>query len=139
MVKPLLDVTEVILDPMFADGFSVLRRQQMVNEHGEPFTLLTKTFTETDGCVGVISPSADNSMVRADAYEAMGNSIQVITKFRLRGISKEQGDQYLPDTILWRSCYYVVRTINDFVRYGAGFMVADCLLTDYVPEVDHGS
>lgn len=138
MIKPTLDVTEVLTSPEFADEFRTIRRQQGVNAHGEPYIIATWVFGLRDGCVGVITPSSENSLVRADAYEAQSNSIQVITKFKLQGAVKDgqtiPEGQWLPDLVKWQGNHYIVRTTNDFSRFGVGFIVADCLLFEYIPD-----
>lgn len=138
MIKPTLDVSDVLTSPEFADEFKAVRRVQGVNTHGEPYIVSTQVFGRKQGCVGVITPSGENSLVRADAYEAQSNSLQVITKFRLQGAVKDgrpvPETQWLPDLVEWQSNHYIVRTTNDFSRFGAGFIVADCLLYEYIPQ-----
>lgn len=143
MIKPTLDVSDVLLSPEFADEFKVVRRVQAVNTHGEPYILSTRVFTRREGCVGVLTPSGENSLVRADAYEAQSNSLQAITKFRLQGATKDgqviPETQWLPDLIEWQANHYIVRTTNDYSRFGAGFIVADCLLFEYIPQKTGGT
>lgn len=140
MIRPTLDVTEVLLSPEFADEFQVVRRIQGTTTNGEPYIARTDIFKYRDGCIGVVTPSSENSLVRADAYEAQSNSVQVITKFRLQGAAKDgkavPATQWLPDLIVWRDNHYIVRMTNDYSRFGAGFIVADCLLTEYIPQRD---
>ena len=132
MVKPLLDVNEVLTDPYFADEFTVSRREQVVDASGLPSIVSTTVYTAVDGCIGVVTPSSDSSLVRTDAYEAMGNSLQVITTFRLQGATRtKDGRTFMPDLVGWGNQYYIVRDIKDFTRFGAGFCQADCLLIDY--------
>jgi hypothetical protein len=131
MAKPLLDVTEVITDPNFADDFQVIRRVQDVDDHGEPFVRVITTYNS----IGVCTPSGDQSLVRADAYEAQSNALQVITKFRLRGAAVDNGTGFLPDLVVWQKGSYVVKSVDDYSRFGAGFVVAGCILQDYIPMV----
>lgn len=128
MGKPWLDLSASINEPQFQTNFVVLRRQQIVDTHGQPQTVVIGRYQ----ALGVITPTGSNSLVRADAYESQMETIQVITMYRLRPASKDaQGITWLPDYVLWSGSAYVVRTLNDFAQYGAGFMVAECIQVNY--------
>lgn len=125
---PDVDVTEVVLDPEIAgERFVVIRRQEVVNDKGR--SVLTTTQA---AAVGSVTPTGDNSLVREEAFSAQLNSILVITPFRLRGVSKDgQGRTFQPDLVLWKGQHYIVRSLNEYDRYGAGLIEAECVAFDY--------
>ncbi len=54
----------------------------------------------------------------------MGRNLVIVTKFRLRGPAKDGSTQYQPDLITWEGDSYVVKTIDPYPQYGAGFIQA---------------
>jgi galactose-6-phosphate isomerase len=126
----LIDVDDVIFDPFVAGQFvTVVRREQEVNEQGEG----VETDTTIQNVVASVTPTGDNSLVREEAFSAQAQAIRVITAFRLRGQTKDPstGQSFLPDIVLWHRDSYVVRTVNDYTPYGAGFIEAECESIDY--------
>lgn len=130
MARPWLDLTEVIEDPYFEDSFTVLRRKQTVNSFGEPVIVVEHTYPDVGG---IVIPTGNNSLVRQEAFESQQNAIQIITKFRLRPASKDGTVDYQPDIVQWDGSSYLVRTSNEYTRFGAGFVQVDCIATDYNP------
>lgn len=125
---PEIDVSEVLLDGLVAgEGFWVFRRAQSVSTHGR---------TEVKGkgawlpAVGSVQPTGDNSMVREEAFQTQSKTLEVITSFRLRGVSQEGEQQYQPDLVFWLGDYYMVKVINDYSQYGAGMIEAECSSID---------
>src|ERR1700694_3507137 len=122
---PDIDVSDLLLDSDIAgEAFSVIRRQEIVGANGVP--VLTQTTLPKAGdpaIVGSITPTGDNSLVRAEAYSTQSNTIKVITAFRLRGPSKDgTGKSFQPDIVLWNGNHFVVRTLNEWTSFGAGFV-----------------
>ena len=120
-----LDVTDVLLDPLFADTLHVERRKQVVNGKGRTTTEVTII---DPAPVGVVLPQSDAPMVRGPDQQHLPRLLQIHTPFRLRGMGKDPatGDEYQPDQIRWNSDLYVVNTVQDFSRYGSGWGQADC-------------
>lgn len=130
---PWLDLSDVIIDPFLADNFAVIRRMQSVSQHGETLITIMGTFS----AIGVITPTGNNSLVRADAYESQADSIQIITMFRLRGAAQDvAGINWQPDLVQWNGNTYQLKTLNDFTRFGAGFVQAEGIAIDYNPSPD---
>lgn len=128
---PDIDVTDLLVDPEIAgDTFDVIRRKQVVDAHGTT-TVVPTLFQNVTGSV---TPTGDQSLVRAEAYETQANTIKVITTFRLRGVSKEGGDSYLPDVVVWAGSNFEVKSLNDWNRFGAGMMEADCASIDFADQ-----
>jgi hypothetical protein len=125
---PTIDVSDLLTDPDLADTFTVLRRQQVTGSNGTITTVTTPTYN----VVGVVGPSGDNSLARQAAFETQGKSIQVITKFRLRGATREAGNVYQPDIVVWGGDNFLVVSVSDFTRFGVGFVSVDCTSMDLV-------
>lgn len=119
-----IDVSDVILDPMVADQVvTVVRRQQAVNAQGEDVVAETLV----PGVVAAVYPTGDESLVREEAFSAQNQTIAVCTIFRLRGQTRDAaGASWLPDLVIWDGNPYIVRSVNDFTRFGAGFVEAEC-------------
>lgn len=113
-----LDVTSILLDPDLTDIFTVRRRQEIVDNHGR------STIQETlfAGQIGVITSSNPNDLERPEEYEAFTRSISVVCRFRLRG----ETVGYQPDVVVWHGNNYVVKHIDLYPQFGAGFIQADC-------------
>jgi hypothetical protein len=120
---PSLDLTELLNDPDLAgESFTVLRREQVITSQGRG-SVQTSTFT----AVGSVIPLSDQPMQRGPDQQTLPRLLQVITQFRLRGVSKDpQGNDYQPDLIVWNGDNYVVNKVYDWSHYGAGFVSADC-------------
>lgn len=126
----LIDVDDVIFDPFVAGQLvTVVRREQEVNEQGEG----VQNNVTVPNVVASVTPTGDNSLVREEAFSAQAQAIRVITAYRLRGQTREPstGRSFLPDLVLWHSDYYIVKVVNDYTPYGAGFIEAECESIDY--------
>jgi galactose-6-phosphate isomerase len=127
---PWLDFSDVLLDPAIAgETFSVIRRQQVVDNYGT----VTTTNTTLSG-TGSITPTGDNSLVREEAYQTSAKTIKVITNFRLYGPEQIGGTTYQPDLVAWHGDNFIVKSINDYSSYGAGFLEAECASIDFVDQ-----
>lgn len=126
-----IDVSDLTLDPfLMGEHFTVLRRQDIVNQYGESVT----TDITLPG-IGAVYPAGENSLIREIAFQTQSRAITIVTKFALRGSGKDQGQEaqlFQPDVVLWLGNHYQVRDIESFAQFGAGFVKADCLATDYV-------
>jgi hypothetical protein len=79
--------------------------------------------------VGSVYPSG-SELIRQEALDAQSSAITVATTFRLRGVSAEGATTYKPDLVVWPAGgtdRYVVRSVRNFSKYGAGFIEAECL------------
>ena len=125
-----VDVTDVLIDSDVAgDSFSVLRRQEYVDDYGIS-RVVTKTILDV---LGSVQPTGDNSLTRDQAYDVQAKTLKIITQFRLRGVSVSSSDsQYKPDQIQWNDDTYEVRVVDDYSLFGGGFVEAECVQIDYV-------
>jgi|GEM_PF-801361 len=132
---PFLDVTGLLSDPDLADTFDVIRRQEQVGQDGVSRILLTVF----KGVVGVVSPASPNQLQQTPDGRRMQNAVTVVTTFRLQGVAKDEVQRtYQPDLVRWSSDLYQVRAINEYTRFGAGFVeaVSEAVDTqDLPPEV----
>lgn len=115
---PLLDVSSVLLDPDFATRFTVRRRTQVISAKGRT----TTTDTDTPNVVGVITVASPTDLERLPDDQRMGRNMLVVTKYRLRGPSKDNVDQFQPDLVLWTGDTFIVKDVQPYTEYGAGFM-----------------
>ena len=116
----LLDMSDALLDPMFLDAFKVLRRQEAIDDNGRSVTT-TKTFNPVYGTVTMSSPS---DLDRAADYQMATRT--VVLKFQLQ--TEVTGFQ--PDVIVWRGDNYLVRHVDYYPQFGAGFYQAECTSMD---------
>lgn len=121
---PLLDVSDVLTDPDFADTFTVYRQAVTVGNDG--FSVRTET---TFSAVGVVTPDMWSTLQRAPEGSNVSEIITVITQFRLTS----SVDGYDADEIAWNGKRYVVIAVGDCTRYGAGFVEASASLKGMAP------
>jgi hypothetical protein len=115
----LLDVTEVLFDPDFADTITCIREMQTVNGSGLASTTPTpSTFT------GVVTQDDGDVMQRMPDGEMVSGSITIHTVFRLSAGGPGQN----ADIVTWQGRNYTVKTISDYSNFGAGFIAANCEL-----------
>lgn len=138
---PILDVSELLSDPMFVERITVIRREQVVNSKGRTeivptvFENVIASMQPKDTAIGgnAISREADGSY--------RGANMNVYTKFRLRSVSKtEAGDiQFQPDIIVWNGDHFLVALVNDWTHYGRGWMHAEIESIDPVDNAPDGA
>lgn len=119
----MLDVTDVILDQDLATEFISVIRRPIVMVKGRA---TVPAPVRTDNVPAVVN-SGISELVRAQDQQNMPNRISVHTLFRLQGPARDgAGTQYEPDLIVWRGDNYVISSLDDYSKYGAGFVRADC-------------
>ncbi|HET6804880.1 MAG TPA: hypothetical protein VFH59_05485 [Frateuria sp.] len=119
---PLLDVSEVLLDPDFADSLVCTRQSQTVGNDG----MAVNTTTDTD-FVGVVTAASGNNLVRTPEGAYTKGDICIITTYRLRASATGDG---MADVVTWNGTRYTVTQVNDYSRYGSGFVWA---VADIIP------
>lgn len=116
---PLLDPSDVLLDPDFWDTLICTRSTQTVDETGvASVAQTTKTFR------GVVTSDRGLIMERMAAGEYVVGSISVVSRFLLR----DNGAGVTADIVTWNNKQYTVVRVNDYSRYGLGFTQAICEL-----------
>lgn len=119
---PLLDVSEVLLDPDFADSLVCTRQSQTVGNDG----MAVNTTTDTD-FVGVVTAASGNNLVRTPEGAYTTGDLCIVTPYRLRTSATGDG---VADVVTWNGARYTVTQVNDYSRYGAGFVWA---VADIIP------
>jgi len=131
---PMLNLSPVLTSPMLLDTFTVNRRQQSINNYGEAST----TVTANTNIRGIVFPSDENDLKRLPDAQIQAKAITVITAFALRGESETGtgGDetQFQPDIVVWNGDSFMVRVVEDYTNYAAGFVLAVCTSIDLVDE-----
>lgn len=142
MTFPTIDVSELLVDPMFVETeITVLRRKQvLIKGRDTPevvavITNIAASVQPKDTAIG------GNFVERAPDMEYRGSNLNCYTQFRLRSVSKEVTgtgtDDYLPDVVIWNGDHFIVALLNDWTHYGAGFCHAELASTeavDYAPD-----
>lgn len=114
---PLLDVTEILIDPDLADTFSVIRTTTSTNSSGIASSGPARTYSNV---VGVITWDDGTILERAAEGVMIKGRITICTKFILT-----DGDQlYDADQIVWNGNTYTVSKVDSYSRFGPGFVCA---------------
>lgn len=120
---PLLDVSEVLDDPLFqAEPGSVKLRRQIRSVTSGGVGVHTAQPDQVIDAV-VIQGGGDVLRRTAEADE-LASSIRVYTKTHLVA---GDGDA-APDEILWKGTLYRVASVRDWTDWGIGFCEAECTL-----------
>ena len=115
---PLLDVSDVLLDPDFCDTtLQCERYTASVDSNGRG----TKTQTLV-GFAGVITSDRGERLVRNAVGEHATDTISIITRFKLR----DAGTGVTADIVRWNGNRYTVVSVNDYSTYGRGFVETIC-------------
>jgi hypothetical protein len=115
---PLLDFDEIFTEPLFIDSFSVIRTTQTVNSSGQAqFSAAT-----ISGLSGVVTSNPGHDLQRLPDGERQSEKIMVATEFALTtGNGSIDADQ-----VIWNGATYTVASVEDYSRYGSGFVKATC-------------
>lgn len=115
---PLLDVSEVIDDPDFADTVTITRKTATVDTRGRA-NFVTSTYPNV---VAVVVAASKAELVRTPEGEMTAGDILVVTKFTL---SSGEGAE-TADIVDWNGRAYTVVQTDDYSRFGVGFIAATC-------------
>lgn len=126
---PGLDVSEAF-DESFFDQFNLVRRLEGVNNSGRSVTV----DTVTEGLYGVVTMASPNDLERLPEADISKKSIIVVTQNRLQlsSAGPDADHTYKADVVYWAGDYYQVTTVEDYSRYGEGYIWALCQATDFV-------
>lgn len=126
---PFLDVSEVLLDPDFADDTLVCHRQiQTVDSDNFP------TNTPQDiPFIGVVTVDRALEAKRMAAGQNINGAILIVTQFRLTQGQPEMdtSPRLDADVVTYCGREYRVTFVDPYTRYGAGFVQAHCELMDF--------
>ncbi|PQQ36473.1 head-tail adaptor [Photorhabdus luminescens] len=120
---PLLDVTEVLFDPDFCDTtLKYTRRKVIVDEDG--FATSEKT---TKPFVGVVTVDRSiEAQIRMSGQIVSGNILIITTERLISGETDKTGD-----VVTYQNRDYLVKSVDPYTAYGAGFVQAHCELLPF--------
>jgi len=118
MKMPLLDVSEVLLDPDFCDNTLVCERNAITTDNSGRGVVKTE-FTRFSG---VVTSDKGELLQRGAVGEHATDNILVITRFKLR----DAGIAATADVVKWNGLRYTVSKLNAYSTYGVGFVEATC-------------
>lgn len=110
-----IDVSEIVLDPDFAEFITVITRTDTVGTNGRT----SQIETQVPNVAAVVVPAGPNDLDRLDDSQRQNRIMQVITSYKLQG--PRTGKQ--PDLIVWRGDRYIVATSDPWMQ-GNGFVRA---------------
>jgi len=116
---PLLDVSDVLSDPLFADTTLVCTREtQVVGDDG-----IAVNTEQAIPFSGVVTADRAKELARLAEGSQVSGSILIHTVFRLTNGGPDGSDS---DKVTWNGRQYLVTSINDYTTYGAGYVCASC-------------
>lgn len=127
---PLLDVTDVLFDPMFAanpGAVQLIRSTQTVNNYGETVLTTVTTDISTLPWTAVVVPADGDTLDLLPDTERAGGVIEVYTNF----VVNVATDTTAPDLIAWEGKQWTVRLVHDYRQFGQGYTCAICVLRSF--------
>jgi galactose-6-phosphate isomerase len=116
---PLLDVSEILLDPDFVGSLVCARQTQTVDDNG----IATDT-ASTIPFYGVVTNNTGDLLMRLAEGSRINGSITVHSRFLLQAGS----DGMDADIVTWNGRSYTVTSVGDWSHFGIGFTAANCEL-----------
>lgn len=121
-----LDLSAAVLAPEFQDTFSVVRRAYSVDQNGRSVLTPHAPVAAT----GVVTPAGPTDLKRLPDDQYQQEAITIVTTYRLQG-AVEGG---APDRVQWNGNLYQVIDVEDYSRYGRGFIRAICGIVTSQPN-----
>lgn len=120
---PFLDLSELSTDPDFVEEINVIViRRPIVMVKGRPTVPNPVTYPSVTMSV----QPGGNSLEREDDKEFAPKTMNVFTKFRLQTAAPG----YLPDYVIWNGDNFIVQSIDDYSRWGQGYIDATIASVD---------
>lgn len=117
---PLLDVTDVLFDPDFCDTTLTYKRRNVVVD-GDGYAETVITSFAFSGVVTV--DRSIEAQIRMSGQTVTGNILIVTTERLTSG-----GTDMLGDIVTYQNREYLVKSVDPYTAYGAGFVQAHCEL-----------
>lgn len=114
---PDIDVSELLVDPDFVDNFQISRTQSAVGNDGRAHQSAAVVFDVE----GVVVPKG-TKLVQIEEGQRLESVIEVYVAFQLTAGQ----DTVSPDIIKWGMRSFRVVAVEDWSRYGEGFVKATC-------------
>jgi galactose-6-phosphate isomerase len=125
-----LDLSDAF-DPAFLDDFVIVRQVEVIDQHGRSVVLSSTNIA----AVGVIGPTSPDDLQRLPEGDYTNKAITIVSQTRIQGNSPG----VKADEILWHGSRYLVRALDDFTQYGAGFVQAVAVSIDPLDPPPHGT
>lgn len=116
-----LDVSDLTDDEDFADPFDLVRRTSTPNDFGE--NVLTETPTS---CVGSVQPGGGLARRLFPDVARPQDWVKIYAPVRMASASPTDPQAYA-DVVVFRGVRYVVKDVDDWMHFGAGYCRALCL------------
>lgn len=125
---PSLDVSDAF-DESFFDTFTLIRRVETVGNTG----FATKAETVTPNQLGVVTAASPNDLKRLPEADISLKSIVIVTQVRLQlaSTNADPTKTTKADVVQWANDYYQVALVEDYSRYGQGYIYALAQATDF--------
>lgn len=123
-----LDVTSVLSDPAFQDQVTVIRNKSTPDTNGR-VQLTPTTYT---GVNAVVTQKNGNILRREAAGERIQGTIAVYTQFQLTD-GRDQTSDLTADIVVYAGDQYTVTLVNDYSRWGKGWVSAVCEMIPVQP------
>lgn len=114
---PLISVAELLSDPDFADEFTLIRRYTSTGTDGRAVHVEGRL-----DLMGVVQPAGPSAVTLLPEGARVSTAIVIFTAHKLLA-AREDG---AADEVLWNGGRYVVRSVADWGRWGAGHYEATC-------------
>lgn len=131
---PALDVSDITLDPDFAEALTLYRREQVISSKGRVTpTLVLVTPTP----YGVVLAQDDLPLQRGPDQQNLPQLLEVHTPFRIRSATKDPatGKIYQPDVLVWNGDNFLCTRTYNFSHFGRGFIRAVFASTDAIDNI----
>lgn len=125
---PFLDLIDALSVPDMLDLVPVIRRREIVTD-GRVSS--QSTVLQMYAVVTVASP---NDLRRLGEQQFVEKAITIVTQFRLRSVSRDAGQNYMPDLVFWGGSYYLVQNVGDYAAWGAGWVQIVATSTEYLDD-----
>lgn len=124
-----LDVTRVLKAPQFKDVIDVIRNAESVDENGM-IQIANITYPNISA---VVTQSSGDIGRREQAGQRVEGTIMVYTMFHLSEGKDLGGVTMVADIVVYDGVQYTVKQVNDYSRWGKGFVAALCSLIPLNP------
>ena len=121
----LIDITALLTDPDFCDGYTIQRVTQSIDNNGRA----VESLIEVPG-YGSLQPATNKTLELFPDMERNSGMLQVFTRDTLRAATATTA----PDRIVWHGQTYRVQALNEWPHAGAGMRVAILSLYDFLDE-----
>lgn len=112
----LLDVSEVLDDPMLIEPFTVVRRSLEVGEDGRA---TSPGGVQYPDIMGSVQYEPDSKTSKDEAGQFSPRNLKVFTRFHLYKAS----ESYAPDHIIWNGELLEILDVQSYANYGQGFYI----------------